>query len=62
MKQALAYVWDCLWFLAGDTATITILVAVAGASFFAFVLGRVMTAIIEARLHVKPRDKHDASQ
>lgn len=34
MKQALAYVWDCLWFLAGDTATITILVAVAGTSFF----------------------------
>jgi hypothetical protein len=75
MKQTLAYVGDCLRFVVGDTATVTILVAVLCVSFFAFVLGAeadlvcgllaigVLTAIVEARLHVRTeRDKNDASR
>jgi hypothetical protein len=75
MKQTLAYVADCLRFVVGDTATITILVAVSCVSFFAFVLGAeaelvygllsigLLTAVIEARLHVRAeRDKSDASR
>jgi hypothetical protein len=75
MKQILAYVGDCLRFVVGDTATVTILVAVLCVSFFAFVLGAepelvcgllaigVMTAVVEARLHVRAdRDKSDASR
>lgn len=73
MNNALGYIRDCVSFLMSDGATIAILVAVVTVSFFAFVLGAdrelvygllaigVFTAVLEARMHVKARDKTDGS-
>ena len=69
MKSALGYVCGCFHFLTNDAATVTILIAVAAVSFFAFVMGAeqdlvygllglgLITAIVEARMHTKARDK-----
>ncbi len=69
MKTALGHVRDCFRFLTSDVTTITILTAVAGTCFFAFVMGAeqelvygllglgLITALVEARLHANSRDK-----
>jgi hypothetical protein len=74
MNNAFSYIRDCFSFLMSDGATIAILVAVVTVSFFAFVLGADqelvygllaiggLTAVVEARMHVKARDKTDASR